>query len=80
MFDAMMVRSEAVLHTPQDSLGPAAESDLAVNRADVRLHSVRAEICQRRDLGIALALGDEGQDGLSRSEAPETAWCIACAG
>ena len=51
-----------MLHTPQDSLGPAADSDLAVNRADVRLHSVRAQICQRRDLGIALALGDEGQD------------------
>jgi hypothetical protein len=35
MFDAVMVRSEAVFHTPQDSLGPAADSDLAINRADV---------------------------------------------
>jgi hypothetical protein len=51
-----------VLHTPQDGLGPAANSDLAVNGADVRLHRIRAEICQRRDLGIASALGDEGQD------------------
>ena len=32
-----MVRGEAVLHTPQDGLGPAADSDLAVDRADVRL-------------------------------------------
>ena len=62
MFDAVMVRSEAVLHTPQDGLGPAADPDLAVDRADVGLHSVGAEICQRRDLGIALALRDEGQD------------------
>jgi hypothetical protein len=45
MFDAVMVRSKAVLHTPQDSLGPAASSDLAVNRADVRLHCVGAEKC-----------------------------------
>jgi hypothetical protein len=35
MFYAVMVGSEAVIHTPQDSLGPAADSDLAVNRADV---------------------------------------------
>ena len=57
-----MVRSEAVVHTPQDSLGPAADADLAVDRADVGLHGVGAEIGQRRDLGVALALGDEGQD------------------
>jgi hypothetical protein len=56
MFDAVMVRREAVRHTPQDSLGPTADFDLAVDRADVRLHGVRAEICQRRDVGIALAL------------------------
>ena len=52
-----------MLHTPQDGLGPAANSDLlAVIGADVRLHRIRAEICQRRDLGIASALGDEGQN------------------
>src|ERR1700694_1073440 len=62
MFDAVMVRREAVLHTPQDSLGPTADFDLAVDRADVRLHGIWAEICQRRDLGIAPALRNEGQD------------------
>lgn len=56
MFDAVMVSGEAVLHTPQDSLGPTADSDLPVDRANVRLHGVRAEICQRRDLGVAFAL------------------------
>jgi len=35
MFDAVMVGRETVVHTPQDSLGPAAGSDLAVNRAYV---------------------------------------------
>jgi hypothetical protein len=62
MFDAVVVRREAVLDAPQDSLGPTADFDPAVDRADVRLHGVRAEICQRRDLGIALALRNEGQD------------------
>ena len=61
MFDAVMVRREAVLHTPQDSLGPTADSDLPVDRANVRLHGVRAEICQRRDLGVAFALGSTGR-------------------
>jgi hypothetical protein len=62
MFDPVMVRCEAMLHTPQDSLGPTADVDLAVDGADVRLHGVRAEVCQRRDPGIALALRNEGQD------------------
>lgn len=62
MFDAVMVGREAVLHTPQDSLGSAADSNLAVNRPDAGLHSIRTEICKPRDVGIALALGDEGQD------------------
>ena len=62
MCDAVMVRREAVVNSPQDSLGPTADSDLAVDRADVRLHGVPAEICQRRDLGVALALRNEGQD------------------
>src|ERR1700754_1030955 len=62
MFDAVVVRSETVLHTPQNSLCPAAGSDLAVNRADVGLHSVGAEVRQGRDLGIAFALGDERED------------------
>ena len=62
MFDAVVVRREGVLDAPQDSLGPTADFDLAVDRPDVRLHGVGAEICQRRDLGIALALRNEGQD------------------
>jgi hypothetical protein len=41
MFDAVVVRREAVLDAPQDSLGPTADFDLAVDRADVRLHGVR---------------------------------------
>ena len=70
MFDTVVVRSEAVLDAPQDSLGPAADADLAVDRADVGLHGVGAEIGQRRDLGVALALGDESQDlGLAIAEA-----------
>ncbi|MDT5104318.1 MAG: hypothetical protein QOI25_1831 [Mycobacterium sp.] len=55
MFDAVMVRREAVLYVPQDSQGPTADVDLVVDRADVGLHGIRAEISQRRDLGIALA-------------------------
>src|SRR5258708_27642593 len=62
MFDAVMVRREAVVNSPQDSPGPTADSDLAVDRADVRLHGIRAEIGQRRDLGVAPALRNEGQD------------------
>ena len=42
MFDAVVVRREAVLDAPQDSLGPTADFDLAVDRADVRLHGVRS--------------------------------------
>jgi hypothetical protein len=44
MFDAAMVGSEAVIHSPQDSLGPAADFDLAVDRPDVGLHRVGAEV------------------------------------
>ena len=70
MFDAVMVRRESVIHTPQDSLGPTADSDLAVDRADVRLHGIRAEIRQLRDLGIALALRNEARISDSRSLSP----------
>ena len=41
MFDAVMVGCEAVRHTPQDSLGPTADFDLAVDRADVGLHGIK---------------------------------------
>src|SRR5689334_2052764 len=69
MLDAMVVRLEAVLDTPQDSLGAAADVDLAVDRADVGLHGVRAEICQRRYFRVALALRDERQNlGLAIAE------------
>ena len=51
-----------MLRTPQVSLGSTADSDLAVDRADVGLDGIRAEICQRGDLGVALALRDERQD------------------
>ena len=36
--------------------------DLAVDGADVRLHRVRAQVGQRGDVGVALALGDQRQD------------------
>ena len=47
---------------PQHSLGAAADVDLAVDRADVGLHGVGAQVGQAGDLGVALALGDERQD------------------
>ena len=43
-------------------MSATADFDLAVDRADVGLYGVRAQICLRCDLGIALALRDEGQD------------------
>ena len=57
-----MVRREAVFHTPQDSLGPTADVDLAVDGADVGLDGVRAEVGECGDLGVAPALGDQGED------------------
>ena len=62
VFDAVMIRREAVVDPPEDGLRPAADIDLAVDRADVGLHGVGAEVGQLGDLGVALALGDKGQD------------------
>ena len=62
VFDAVMVWSEAVLGPSEDSLGSAADVDFPVNRANVGLHGVGAEVGQPRHLGVALVLGDQGED------------------
>lgn len=62
MFYAVMVGCESVLNSPQHGLRATADVDLAVDRADVGLHGVWAQIRQRGNLGIALALGDERQN------------------
>ena len=46
--DPVVVGHEAVLHAPQDGLGATGHIDLAVDRADVGLHGVRAEVGQGR--------------------------------
>ena len=69
MFDAVVVGSEAVVYPPEDGLGSAADVDFAVDRPDVGLHGVGAEVGQPRHVGVALALGDEGEDlGFSVAE------------
>ncbi len=60
--DAVVVGSEAVVHAPEHSLGAAGDVDLAVDGADVGLDGIGAEEGQRRDVGVALALGDQSQD------------------
>src|SRR5664279_283560 len=60
--DAVVVGSEPVPDAPEDGLGAATDLDLAVDRADVGLDGVRAEEAQRSDLGVVLALGDEGEN------------------
>src|SRR5215218_6665355 len=62
VFDAVVIRGEAVFDTPQHGLGSAADADLAVDRADVRLHGVRTQKGQPCDVGVALALRDERQN------------------
>ena len=62
VFDAAMVRGEAVIHPPQHRLGTAADAELAVNRSDVGLHGVGAQVGKSRDVGVALALSDQRQD------------------
>jgi len=48
VFDAVVVGSEAVVDPPEDGLGSAADVDLAVDRPDVGLHGVGAEVGQPR--------------------------------
>ena len=60
--DAVVVGGEAVADAPQHGLRPAGDADLAIDRADVGLDGVGAEVGQCRDLGVALALGDQGED------------------
>ena len=62
VIDAVVVGGEAVVDAPQHRLGAAADVDLPVDRADVGLHGVGAEEGQGGDLGVALALGDQGED------------------
>ena len=60
--DTAVLGLEAVLDTPEDGLGAAADAELSVGAANVRLDGVRAQIGQDADLAVALALSDEGQD------------------
>ena len=62
MLDAVVVGQEPVVHAPQHGLGAAVDVDLAVERADVGLDGVGAQVGQGGDLGVALALGDQRQD------------------
>ena len=62
MVNAVMIRREAVMDAPEHGLRTTRDVDLAVDRADVGLHGVRAEEGECRHLGIALALSDQGQD------------------
>ncbi len=57
-----MVGREAVRDAPEHGLGAAGHVDLLVNAPDIRLHSVGAEVGERGDVSVALALGDEGED------------------
>jgi hypothetical protein len=47
---------------PEDGLGAACDVDLAVDGADVGLDGVGAEVGECGDLGVAAALGDQGED------------------
>ena len=68
--DAVVVGGEAVVDAPQHGLGAAGDADLAVDGADVGLDGVGAEEGQRGDVGVALALGDQGEDlGLTVAQA-----------
>src|SRR5690349_17996000 len=70
VLDAVVVRRETVLDTPEHGLSPAGHADLAVDRANVGLHGVGTQISQPRHVGVALALGDECEDlGLTVAEA-----------
>src|SRR5688500_15874472 len=60
VFDAVMVGGEAVPNPPQHCLGAASDIDLAVDGSDVGLHRVRADAGQRCQLGVCVALVDQG--------------------
>jgi hypothetical protein len=62
VLDPALVGQEPVVHAPENCLGPAVDVDLAVEHADVGLDGVGTEVGQRCDLGVVLALGDEGED------------------
>jgi hypothetical protein len=58
VFDAVMVRGEAVVNAPQNRLGATGDVDLAIDRSDVGLYGVRAEVGECCYLSVAFALGD----------------------
>ena len=62
MFDAVMVRREAVLDAPQDSLGPTADFDLAVDRADVGGRRSGLRYVSAATSALLLPSRNEGQD------------------
>src|SRR5918912_1059740 len=75
--DAPVVRSEAVLHAPEDRLRATAGVDLAIDRADVGLHGVGAEVGQVGYLRVAHPLGDERQDlGFAVGQPLASAWPV----
>ena len=60
---------EPVLHAVADCLGPRPHADLLIGGADDGLHRVDAEVRRGRDVVVAEALRDQGQDlGLARAE------------
>src|SRR4029079_19554120 len=69
VFDAVVVRREAMTDAPEHGLGSAADLHLAVDRPNVGLHGVGAQVGQPCHVGIALALRDESEDlGLAVAE------------
>src|SRR5947209_6886997 len=48
--------------SPQHGPGAAVDIELAVDRADVGLDGIRAQVGQPRHVGIALALGDQREN------------------
>src|SRR4029079_8897568 len=78
---AVMLRSQAVFDTREHALSTAADADLAVDRADVRLHGVGAQVREPCDVGVALALGDECQNlGFTIAEAFAASWPVEAGG
>src|SRR5271166_787214 len=62
VLDAVMVGSEPVVHTPQYGLSATAHTELAIDRPNVGLHGVWAQVRQPRDVCVAHALGDQRQN------------------
>src|SRR5215203_3820302 len=62
VFDAVMVGCEVVANAPLNRLGAASDVNLAIDRSDVGLHGIRAEVGESCHLGIAVALCDQRQD------------------